>query len=336
MAKELYNLQFKLASGHDPSVFVDIQREMTPEEAKKLNSATGKFIAAPAKEKATEEKEDLYIVVYQGYKNTKLQNIVKYAVMDKYDLEKIEKKASQLEKDKFTIEQATLADIEALLKGESLKGISKARKISLNDINTAIDNNIKRKTMKKKVVDKPVLTKKDIDDEPDTDFAAEDRKEAAKFTTRDDIDRLFNKIVTTYNKYTEPGSPSFKKPIMKEMLQDVFDEYFKKLGEFTKDPYVMAAVLDLIEPKLSKKGGLFNLFVSNFDKTVGTKEMEEMSTTGTGATATPGEGEGMATKYAFAGAGADPKKKKKRIPTMKNEALSTYKMFLKHIFNINN
>lgn len=316
MDKSLYNLQFKLASGKDPSVFVNIQREMTAEEAEKLKSATGKSVAAPADKKKS-DLEDLYIIVYKGYKNYKIQKIVRFILLDKFDLEKLNKKAVGLESDDFTVEQASIDDIYSLLKGEVIKGVGKARKTTLYDMTSKIEDIIARKKEKKKTKEPSQTKKADAEDILDTDFAAEDRKEAAKFTTSDNADKFYNRIVTAYNNYTNPNSPSFKKPIAKEKLQDAFDDYFNLLGEFTEDLYVMAAVLDLIEPKLRDKKELFNMFVNNFDKIARTEydmkenKVKEMSTTGTGATATPGEGEGMATKYAFAGAGASPKKKKK-------------------------
>lgn len=306
------------ATGLHPAKFITIYRKISEQEYNTLKKAKIFFSVVPSD--AQEHDMDVYnIVVPKDLYGTRRGVLHDYFV---YSSKEQVNALTPENKEKLKLELIPLTQVIE-------KGIGRTQ-MTNNELKSFLANADKKIRQRKPTAPKPAAQ----DKEDDQDFAAEDRKEASKFTTRDDIDRLFNKVISSYNNYKNPNSPSFGKPVAKEMFYDVMDDYFKKLGEFTTDPYVMAAVLDLIEPKLSGKAGLFKQFTDYFDKKVA--PMKEMSTTGTGATATPGEGEGMATKYAFAGAGADPKKKKKRIPTMKNEALLTYKMFLKHIFNINN
>lgn len=305
------------ATGLHPSKLVTIYRKLSEQEYNKLRTARIYFNVVPSD--AAEHEMDVYNIEVPkelyGSRKGPMHNYFIYSSKEQINALSPENKA------KLKLELVPLTQLIE-------KGIGRTQ-MTNNDVKSFLVSAERRLKQKKTTYTKPAVADKEEDD-----FTAEDRKEASKFTTQNDVDKLFNKAISSYNNFKDPKSPNFGKAVAKEMFFDVMDEYFKKLGEFTDDPYIMAAVLDLIEPKLAGKMGLFKQFVDYFDKKVG--PMKEMSTTGTGATATPGEGEGMATKYAFAGAGADPKKKKKRIPTMKNEALSTYKMFLKHIFNINN
>jgi len=299
-------------SGLHSRKIIRIYRKLSEQEYNTLNKARIFFNVVPSD--VSEHEMDVYnIEVPTELYGSRQGPIHEYFI---YSSKEQINSLSAENKTKLKLELVPLTQIAE-------KGIGRT-KITNNDVKLFLVSSERRLKQKKTTAFKPAVTNKQEDD-----FTAEDRKEASKFTTKDDVDRLFNKAISLHDKFSKKANP-----IAKEMFYDVMDDYFKKLSEFTEDPYVMAAVLDLIEPKLSGKTGLFKQFVNYFDKKVG--PMKEMSTTGTGAFATPGEGEGMATKYAFAGAGADPKKKKKRIPTMKNEALSNYKMFLKHIFNINN
>jgi hypothetical protein len=299
-------------SGLHSRKVITIYRKLSEQEYNTLKKARIFFTVVPSD--ASEHEMDVYnIEVPKELYGSRKGPIHEYFV---YSSKEQINALSAKNKTKLKLELIPLTQIVE-------KGIGRTQ-MTNNDIKSFLVSSERRLKQKKTTVFKPAVTNKQEDD-----FTADDRKEASNFTTKDYVDRLFNKAISLYDKFSKNANP-----IAKEMFYDVMDEYFKKLGEFTDDPYIMAAVLDLIKPKLSSKTGLFKKFVDYFDKKVG--PMKEMSTTGTGAFATPGEGEGMATKYAFAGAGADPKKKKKRIPTMKNEALSNYKMFLKHIFNINN
>jgi len=315
---KVHEISFKMmrpnvskATGLHPEKLVTIYRKISEQEYNTLKKARIFFNVVPSDD--SEHEMDVYnIEVPKELYGSRKGPIHGYFV---YSSKEQINALSAENKNKLKLELVPLTQIVE-------KAIGRTQ-MTNNDVKSFLVSSERRLKQKKTTAFKSAVADKE------EDLTAEDRKEASKFTTKDDVDRLFNKAISLYDKFSKNANP-----IAKEMFYDVMDEYFKKLGEFTDDPYIMAAVLDLIKPKLSSKTGLFKKFVDYFDKKVG--PMKEMSTTGTGAFATPGEGEGMATKYAFAGAGADPKKKKKRIPTMKNEALSNYKMFLKHIFNINN
>ena len=91
MATSLYNLYFKLISGHDPSVMIDIQREMTEEQAKEIAGISSKIIVSPAKRKE-EDKDDLYLLIFKGKKDRTIQTIVSYLMMTIIKLCRCQKK----------------------------------------------------------------------------------------------------------------------------------------------------------------------------------------------------------------------------------------------------
>ena len=332
MATSLYNLYFKLISGHDPSVMIDIQREMTEEQAKEIAGISSKIIVSPAKRKE-EDKDDLYLLIFKGKKDRTIQTIARYSVLSDDDYNKIVSLSKEIPKENFSIEKVGIDDLIKLIKQEPIEGGMKARRIIRNDIETIIGNIIS-KSKEKKV--RTVIKRKENPDQPNVErFDKEAKAKADNFFKNTEVNQILDKAIQRYKMLNTANSMSYKNPILKEKFYDSLDDFYDKIDAYTSDDNVKKIIFDYhVKSRTGNSKELFKELKNTYNKREPLfenmktrKRVKEMSGTGGAggsvpapgsATANPGSGEGMATKYAFGGAGADPKKKKKKKSLMED------------------
>ncbi len=239
------------ATGLHPRKLITIYRKLSEQEYNTLKKSRIFFNIVPSD--VSEHEMDVYNIEVPkelyGSRKGPLHSYFIHSSKDQINSMSAENKA------KVKLELVPLTQLAE-------KGIGRTQ-MKNNDLKSYFTDAEKNLKKKKQSSPKPVSTDKKEDDPH-----ADDRKKASQFTTDDAADRLFNKIISSYNNYKNPNSPNFGKAVAKEMFFDVMDDYFKKLQDFTDDPYIMAAVLDLIEPKLSTKADLFKQFVAYFDKKI--------------------------------------------------------------------
>ena len=195
MATSLYNLYFKLISGHDPSVMIDIQREMTEEQAKEIAGISSKIIVSPAKRKE-EDKDDLYLLIFKGKKDRTIQTIARYSVLSDDDYNKIVSLSKEIPKENFSIEKVGIDDLIKLIKQEPIEGGMKARRIIRNDIETIIGNIIS-KSKEKKV--RTVIKRKENPDQPNVErFDKEAKAKADNFFKNTEVNQILDKAIQRY------------------------------------------------------------------------------------------------------------------------------------------
>ena len=326
MATSLYNLYFKLISGHDPSVMIDIQREMTEEQAKEIAGISSKIIVSPAKRKE-EDKDDLYLLIFKGKKDRTIQTIARYSVLSDDDYNKIVSLSKEIPKENFSIEKVGIDDLIKLIKQEPIEGGMKARRIIRNDIETLIGNIIS-KSKEKKV--RTVIPRQEKPEQPNVSkFDKEDKEKADQFFKKVEVNQILDKAIQRYKMLNTADTRSYKNPILKEKFYDSLDEFFDKVDAYTSNEDVIKIIFSYhVKSRTGKDTKLYKEIKSTYEKREPLfenmktrKRVKEMSGTGGAggsvpapgsATANPGSGEGMATKYAFGGAGADPKKKKRK------------------------
>jgi hypothetical protein len=354
--KHNYQISFKShRTSKQPSVLINFMRELTIEEAKKINASVGKLVVFKPREEIPEDPKDIYLSKIYFYKVESF--VLKYSILTKSQYE-LSKRGNDYkdksDKDLFNIRPVTVDEIIKIIKREPFEDYGDLiadyiQYISLETNIKDLEKNknrieVKQKEKKSNQMFTGKSDKEPDEKEPDTKGFQKQKsiekdspkKIAAEIAYDYDLDKYINSIIKRYNEWKDPLSPTYGKDSAKVSFFDSLNKMLDLFDKFkTSDEVKEEIIVYLIGNRLQDKPGLFKLIKSEYDKrfkmniTESKRKIKEMSGTGgTGgsvaapgsAHVTAGDSEGVATKYAFGGAGYDPEKKKKKKKRFKEVA----------------